>query len=187
MKIEIKRLSVNHRLSEETLNFACDVWVDGKKVGEATNHGTGGPTNVHLPRELRDAVAAHAVAFLADRPDVVRYTADSPCVLDGKAKVGDPVGDPTEYMIDTMVHEEDERRIVEKERKRTAKYDAEMKADFAAKGMRTLRWTRTSPRQTESRWFGVPEGKTPAEVAEYATKKYAKSAPPAEITWEVLS
>jgi hypothetical protein len=201
MKIEIKRLTVNHRLSEETLNFACDIWVDGKKVGEAKNHGTGGPTDVYFDRnwsraggiapgrddDMRDRVRQYALSYLATRADVVRYEADSPCVLEGRAKVGDPVGDPVEYLIDILVHDEDVRRTEEKERKRIAKADAEMTRENEARGMGTLRWTRVSPRQTETRWCGIPKGKTPEEVAAYLTGKYAKSAPASEITWEVLS
>lgn len=202
MKIEIKRLTVNHRLSEETLNFACDIWVDGRKVGEAKNHGTGGNTDVYFDRnwskggghapgrdeDMADRVRQYALEYLATREDVVRYEADSPCVLEGRAKVGDPVGDPVEYLIDMLVHDEDKRRTEEKERKRTAKIDAEQKAEFAAQGMGTLRWTMVTARQTTTRWFGIPKGKTPEDVAAYATKKYGhkeQSLNPT-ITWEVI-
>lgn len=48
MKIELKRISYNARLSQETAAFAADVYVDGKKAGSAENSGHGGNTNVHL-------------------------------------------------------------------------------------------------------------------------------------------
>lgn len=59
MKIEIKKLSHNKRLSEETQCFACDVYVNGKKVGTAENRGHGGCTMVwfndpKLQREVED-------------------------------------------------------------------------------------------------------------------------------------
>lgn len=52
MKIELKKFTANERLSEETLAYAADVYVDGKKVGTAGNHGTGGPDEVRIPGDM---------------------------------------------------------------------------------------------------------------------------------------
>ncbi|MFK4048031.1 hypothetical protein ACI2KH_24175 [Roseomonas mucosa] len=52
MKIELRSVSYNAALSEETINFHADIWIDGRKAGFAHNHGTGGNTNVQ-PNTLR--------------------------------------------------------------------------------------------------------------------------------------
>jgi len=48
MQVELKRIQVSTRLSEETIAFAADVWIDGKKAGTAKNDGHGGATSVHI-------------------------------------------------------------------------------------------------------------------------------------------
>jgi hypothetical protein len=42
MKIELKRISFNERLSEETNAFVADLWINGVKRGEVRNEGHGG-------------------------------------------------------------------------------------------------------------------------------------------------
>ena len=45
MKIELKKISFNERMSQETNCFVADLYINGKKVGEASNEGHGGCTN----------------------------------------------------------------------------------------------------------------------------------------------
>lgn len=45
MKIELKKISFNDRMSDETNCFVADLWINGKKVGEASNEGHGGCTD----------------------------------------------------------------------------------------------------------------------------------------------
>lgn len=59
MKIELKKITYNARLSDETACFSADVWIDGVKRGTVSNHGTGGPDEVH-PRALADEIDAYA-------------------------------------------------------------------------------------------------------------------------------
>jgi hypothetical protein len=47
MKIELKRISVNERMSDETTMFIADLYIDGKKVGFCQNNGCGGSTYYH--------------------------------------------------------------------------------------------------------------------------------------------
>lgn len=47
MKITIKNIKINERLSQETTAFSADLLIDGKKVGTCGNYGTGGPTIYH--------------------------------------------------------------------------------------------------------------------------------------------
>ena len=42
MNIELKRLKIAQSLSEETLAFTADIYLDGKKVGDVSNRGNGG-------------------------------------------------------------------------------------------------------------------------------------------------
>lgn len=44
MKIELKKIQVFERMSEETNAFVADVYIEGKKVGTAKNDGHGGET-----------------------------------------------------------------------------------------------------------------------------------------------
>lgn len=60
MKLELKKITHNARLSEETDNFAATLYVDGVKAAEVSNHGTGGPNNYHwYDRSLEPKVEAY--------------------------------------------------------------------------------------------------------------------------------
>lgn len=59
MKIELRRVSHNARLSEETYAFAADVWIDGKKAGEVSNEGHGGCHRWH-PHDLEARIDVFA-------------------------------------------------------------------------------------------------------------------------------
>lgn len=41
-RIELKKLKIHDDMSEETLCYSAEVWVDGKPAFLASNHGTGG-------------------------------------------------------------------------------------------------------------------------------------------------
>ena len=58
MQTELRRISYNASLSQETSAFTADIWVDGKKAGSAENHGTGGCTNIH-PHALQQRLDEH--------------------------------------------------------------------------------------------------------------------------------
>lgn len=47
MKIELKNFKFYNRLSEETLCFVGNIWVNGIKCGYAENSGKGGCTSYH--------------------------------------------------------------------------------------------------------------------------------------------
>ena len=48
MKVQLKNVKANLSMSDETLCFSASIYIDGKKVGEAMNHGCGGPTEYHF-------------------------------------------------------------------------------------------------------------------------------------------
>ena len=60
MKIKLKNLKINERLSEETMCFSATVYVDGKRAFEAANRGHGGPNEY---RGDYDAAAAYAATL----------------------------------------------------------------------------------------------------------------------------
>ena len=63
MKIEIKKISFNERMSEETNCFVADLYINGKNVGECKNDGRGGCTfynSYHAPNNDEDLRQAEA-------------------------------------------------------------------------------------------------------------------------------
>lgn len=65
MKIELKRISHNVSLSEETYAFSADIWLDGVKAGDVRNAGHGGCHDYH-PRDL----GAHIDSYAKTLPPV---------------------------------------------------------------------------------------------------------------------
>lgn len=59
MKIELKKITYSARLSEETQAFAADVWIDGKRAGEVSNDGQGGPNRYH-PWDIEQRINTYA-------------------------------------------------------------------------------------------------------------------------------
>ena len=59
MKIELKRVTYNARLSQETAAYAADIWVDGVKRGDVTNDGHGGADRINPPA-LGEEINAYA-------------------------------------------------------------------------------------------------------------------------------
>jgi hypothetical protein len=60
MKLELRKLAIYPRMSEETTAFAADLWIDDAKVGHAKNDGRGGMTFVSwaVPQERRREIEA---------------------------------------------------------------------------------------------------------------------------------
>lgn len=52
--IELKKISHNERLSEETNCFSADVYINGEKVAHAQNRGNGGSTDIHPYEGMRE-------------------------------------------------------------------------------------------------------------------------------------
>ena len=70
MKIEIKNLVYSERLSEETLNFKADIYVNGVKTAYANNEGHGGPTNYRAYPHDANELLKKAEAWAASQPPV---------------------------------------------------------------------------------------------------------------------
>ena len=65
MVVELRKVKYSASLSEETAAFTADLYFDGKKVGTASNHGTGGPNDNYF---TNPADAKRFAAFIAAEP-----------------------------------------------------------------------------------------------------------------------
>lgn len=70
MKIELKKIAYNERLSQETNAFAADLYIDGRKAGIASNEGHGGPTNYYATTDQGRALIREAETFCKGQPPI---------------------------------------------------------------------------------------------------------------------
>jgi hypothetical protein len=70
MKIELKRISFNERMSEETNCFVADLYINGKNVGECKNEGHGGCTNYNGFSKENNEIIRQAEAYCKTLPKV---------------------------------------------------------------------------------------------------------------------
>lgn len=75
-RITLKRVEHSERMSQETNCYACDVWLDGKKVADARNDGTGGETIVHwlIPQAVAEFRIELAAAQGAEPASVLMFS-----------------------------------------------------------------------------------------------------------------
>jgi len=59
MKLELKKVTYNARLSQETSAFAAEIWIDGAKRGSVMNDGGGAP-NRYEDRAAEKEIDAYA-------------------------------------------------------------------------------------------------------------------------------
>jgi len=70
MKIELKKISFNERMSEETNCFVADLYINGKNVGECKNDGRGGCTYYHGITKADNVLIDEAEAYCKTLPNV---------------------------------------------------------------------------------------------------------------------
>lgn len=68
MKIELKKIEFNERMSEETNCFSADLYINGKHVGEASNRGHGGPTDYQSFNDEGHTLIKQAEAYCKTLP-----------------------------------------------------------------------------------------------------------------------
>jgi hypothetical protein len=73
MKIEVKKISHNARLSEETMCFSADLYVDGKNIGSVGNRGHGGCNDFNVYGADNRALMQKAEEFCKGLPPVNSY------------------------------------------------------------------------------------------------------------------
>ena len=132
MKVELKKLAIYPRLSEETTAFNADLWIDGVKVGSAKNDGHGGMTFVSwvVPPARRSEIET---------------------VL--KARV------PAEYKFSTGVEWAiDEIVDAKRDEKAVAKQDASFKRGCAKRGTAAARFDTTDASGKRTTWIEYGQG-----------------------------
>jgi len=70
MKIELKKISFNERMSQETNCFIADLYINGKKVGYAKNEGHGGCTDYRGDSKEGNVLIAEAEKYFLSLPKV---------------------------------------------------------------------------------------------------------------------
>ena len=83
MKIEIKKISFNERMSEETNCFIADLYINGKNVGECKNEGHGGSTWCRGNSKEANVLIAEAEAYCKTLPKVKCGNIEWEQTLDG--------------------------------------------------------------------------------------------------------
>ncbi len=110
MKIELRKLSINTRLSEETICFSADIFIDGIKCGTASNRGYGGSTDYdHLNTDSSKMLIKNAEKFCAAMPPI-------DLGMNGRTM---PMS--LEHYIDELVYAEDSKKEIKKFEAKTAK------------------------------------------------------------------
>jgi hypothetical protein len=145
VNITLKKITVSLRLSQETVAFAADVWVDGKRVGTATNSGTGGATLVQIsPPELRQRVTAYGAT---------RVPTEYSAFTDG-----------AEWLVDQLV----EAHLKAKDEAKFAKIDQRECAALAKMGLAAARFQDANG----WRWFGYQRGADPMAAAKQVAAQH---------------
>ena len=81
MKIEIKKVVFNERMSEETNCFVCDIYIDGKKVGYGKNDGHGGETYVQCFDRENLKIIEKCSEWCKTQPDINIGTKENPYMI----------------------------------------------------------------------------------------------------------
>lgn len=152
--VELKKLQIVARLSEETVCFVADVYVGGKKVGTAENDGHGGNTNVQIrDAAVVEAMRAHALEVLPEEFKSYKHL------------------NPVEWLIDDLVFKAQDAKENARVAKRVAKVDLQFKTSCAARGTHAARFTLTHAAGKDTQWIEYRGDEATARAA--AEKKYA--------------
>lgn len=114
MNIEVKKISISDSLSEETLAYTANVYIDGKLSGAARNSGNGGATDIS-PFDVEGAQRIRAAEkWVASQPEVI-VKSKSPDTADFVYKQ-----DLADY-VDSIVFAYDDKRNMEKHNRKAEK------------------------------------------------------------------
>lgn len=119
MKIELKNVKLFLAGSEETICFTATLYVDGKKVGDASNDGRGGNNRVHAPRDVLDRLDAYC-RTLPSKPNEFHP------------------GETWQPDLDSVISDIVNEHVKKHEEKRIARMDAREKAKLVALGCKTV-------------------------------------------------
>ena len=87
MKLELKSIKYTEWMSEETLCFTANLWVDGKVFAEVSNQGHGGCTDVHMHSKSVFGKSGKRTSFYRQLKEVQAHCKSmpslEPCALFG--------------------------------------------------------------------------------------------------------
>ena len=103
--IVLKNFKHHDDMSEETLCFSADVWIDGYKAGYAKNGGYGGPTDVSpYDAKGRELIKFASGQIEAMPPEVVEYMGKT---LTINSRIDNYIDD----LVSKMLEDKEEKRI----------------------------------------------------------------------------
>lgn len=94
MDIQLKNIKIAETLSEETIAFTADLYIDSKCVGYCSNEGRGGPTSYHANKPEHRNLIIQAEDYCKKLPPV------SLGIMEGKEV---NTADSLEFFIDRYV------------------------------------------------------------------------------------
>lgn len=104
MKIELKRISINERMSQETTMFIADLYINGKMVGDCRNDGCGGCTNYNdNSSENRKLIA-----------ECEKYCKTLPKVKYGNSECEQSLEDVIDDLVFKILKEKEEKKFTKK-------------------------------------------------------------------------
>lgn len=165
MKIELKNISFNERLSEETNAFAADIYIDGVKAGYAKNAGHGGSTDYSFYPD-KDGGFVKNKKLIADAEIYAKSL--PPHEYEGFHGEKCTMESDLEMMIDNLLEE----YLKEKDKKK-----------FAKKYDKAIIWGQPNGKQYLEVKFKVPLASIPKERLQQYVDKYKLELKPGEVFW----
>jgi hypothetical protein len=108
MKLELKNVKINEAFSEETLMFKADLFVNGKKVGYASNDGHGGCTSYNAYENQREELAK-AEAYALTLPSTFHEFGDK--VHEFKSSLESWIDDTVNKIYDAKAQAKAEKKM----------------------------------------------------------------------------
>lgn len=104
MKLQLKKVKVYNELSEETICFTAELYVDSKKVAKMKNDGCGGSTVVYFADGCRSESAQQVTQFAKENPIVYNFPWGD--------YVGSHVEDHVDRLLDLWLEKKAKRKEV---------------------------------------------------------------------------
>ncbi len=117
MKIELKKLSINLRMSEETTMFIADLFINGIHAGTVENRGFGGPDNIRAKNEIGAQLIKKAKTYCEALPKQFIHIDE----FMGEPAVNLPIDMTLELYIDEIVQKEVDKKEQERIKKQIQK------------------------------------------------------------------
>ena len=134
--MELKNLSLNTSISEETHCFRASVYINGKRMFTASNGGNGGP-NFYSPSDFGKGKEAFEEAMAIAREEAKQYTLKKIELGEGLQWAIDAFGDgKSDELIDWLITDLINEPLTLKEMRKTLKkkitiYDPKKKQTFS--------------------------------------------------------